>query len=237
MDLMAHALYGATLCSRTGLAGGAAGARGRRGIADWTVWCAALFGVLPDIVSMGPAFVAFGQTEALGHFFRDFDGPHLVLYRYMHSLLVALAAAGLLRLAWRPLGVPALAWTVHLVMDALTHGTGKFQTMLFYPLSTWALDGIRWWRHPGLVLAYWALLPGLWLSLRRWRRQRWAPNSHVGPSDSLGARPRAAFWQRSAIRGPSRLDHQAVREASSGGPACRRPRPDAGAPRASSRPP
>ena len=56
MDILAHALYGATLCSRTGLGGGLAcrGAPARR--PDWTVWAAAGFGVLPDLASIGLVF-------------------------------------------------------------------------------------------------------------------------------------------------------------------------------------
>ena len=46
-----------------------------------------------------------------------------------------------------------------------------FRTTLFYPLSDWGLDGIRWWEHPGIIAAYWAALPALWLGLWLWRRQ------------------------------------------------------------------
>jgi hypothetical protein len=169
MDLLAHAVYGATVCSRKGLAGGSRGAA-CRWAADWTVWCAALFGILPDIVSMGPPFLAWLQAGTPGNFFHDLDGGDIVVYRYVHSLIVALLVSGLLRLAWRPLFIPSLAWPLHLVMDALTHGTGKFQTTVFYPLSTWSFDGIRWWQHREVVAAYWLLLPVIWLGLRLWRR-------------------------------------------------------------------
>jgi hypothetical protein len=40
MDLLAHGLYGATVCSRSGLAGGRTGSvdAGGRPRADWTGW-------------------------------------------------------------------------------------------------------------------------------------------------------------------------------------------------------
>jgi hypothetical protein len=174
MDILAHALYGATVCSRTGLAGGAAGAPGSAGhqwTRDWTVWVAALFGILPDIVALGPPLLAFVQAGMPGNFFRDVGGGDLVCYRYMHSLIVAFAVAGLLRLTWKPLFIPALAWPLHVAMDALTHGAGKFHTTIVYPFSTWGFDSIRWWQHPEIVLAYWLLLPVIWFSLRRWRRR------------------------------------------------------------------
>jgi hypothetical protein len=109
---------------------------------------------------------------AQGNFFRGFEGTGIVCYRYMHSLIVALAAVGLLRLAWRPLFIPSLAWPLHVVLDALTHGTGKFQTTIFYPLSTWGYDSVRWWQHPEIVLAYWLFLPVIWLGLWAWRRRK-----------------------------------------------------------------
>ena len=169
MDLLAHAVYGATVCSRIGLAGGSKGA-GRLWISDGTVWCAAAFGILPDLVSMGMPFLTFLAAGAHGNFFRGFEGTGIVCYRYMHSLVVALTVVGLLRFAWRPLFIPSLAWPLHVVLDALTHGAGKFQTTIFHPLSTWGYDSVRWWQHPEIVLAYWLFLPVIWLGLWAWRR-------------------------------------------------------------------
>ena len=177
MDLLAHAAYGATLFSRTGLAGGLRGARPSRAhwFLDWTVWCAAAFGILPDVVSMGPRFLAFLAQGAQGNFFRDFGGDGIIVYRYMHSLLVALAIAGVIRWIYRPAFMPALAWPLHVVMDALTHGAGKWGSPLLYPVSEWSLDSVRWWQHPGLVLAYWLALPCIWLTLWGFR----ARNEHA----------------------------------------------------------
>ena len=180
MDLLAHAVYGATVCSRTGLAGGSRGAA-RPWVADWTLWCAILFGILPDAVSMGLPFLDWWRAGMQGNFFHDFGGRDVVVYRCAHSLITALAVSGLLRLACKPLFVPSLAWALHVVMDALTHGTGKFQTTVFYPLSTWSFDGIRWWEHPGVVLAYWLFLPVFWVALRVWRRNRRAATSAHRP--------------------------------------------------------
>jgi hypothetical protein len=90
VDILAHALYGATLCSRTGLAGG------RRGTAvagasfsrDWTVWTAAGFGILPDMTSIGISFI---QTLILGEWpsFHAIPPYVFVLYHCSHSLVVA----------------------------------------------------------------------------------------------------------------------------------------------------
>lgn len=169
MDLLAHAAYGATVCSRTGIAGGAKGF-GRHWILDWTVWCSAAFALLPDGVSMGVPFFSYLAAGAPGNFFHEFDG--LASYRAMHSLIVAFAVSGILRLAWKPLFIPSLAWPLHVAFDALTHGAGKWQTTVFYPISTWGYDSIRWWHEPEIVTGYWVLLPVIWLGLWAWRRAK-----------------------------------------------------------------
>jgi hypothetical protein len=102
VDLVAHALYGATVCSRTGLAGGRKGAQ-KRWHSDRTAWCAVLFGVVPDVVSMGVPLAVFCLEGAHGNFFHALDGTDLIIYHYAHSVLVALAVSGLL---WRPLFFP-----------------------------------------------------------------------------------------------------------------------------------
>ena len=169
MDVLAHAIYGATVCSRSGLAGGRAGA-GRSWFRDPTAWLAMLFGVLPDALSMGLPFLRFDHGDHVGHFFREFDGAGLVHYRYAHSLLVALAVSGLLYLLRKPFFLPSLAWPLHLILDALTHASpGKFHTELFFPLSSWAFNGLSWWQHSWLVALYWLALPAAWLALHAWR--------------------------------------------------------------------
>lgn len=170
MDVLAHALYGATLCSRTGLAGGRQGTR-RSFSYDWTVWVAAGFGLLPDMASIGAAFfMMMIRGEA-----PDFHAlpPHVfVLYHSTHSLVFAGFLLLVLRLMARPLVIPALAWPLHIVMDSFFHATGWWQTMMFYPLSDWHYNGINWWQHPLMMLLYWGILPVLWIAIALWRRCR-----------------------------------------------------------------
>jgi hypothetical protein len=179
MDLLAHAVYGATVCSRTGLAGGRIGTCRKmkhHWATDWTVWCGLIMGLLPDVIALGPPWVAYLLNGREGSYWLSIGEDDLARYRYTHSLMLSLGGAGLIRLIWKPLFAPALAWPLHVAMDALTHGTGRFQTPIFYPLSTWGLDSIRWWEHPGLMLAYWLALPMMWVSLWVWRRP---PDKHV----------------------------------------------------------
>lgn len=171
MDILAHALYGATLFSRAGLAGGRRGAPRSAGPFgwDWTVWAAVGFGVLPDMASIGVVFIK-GMLQGMPPSFPAIPPQVFVLYHSTHSLLMAGVLVLLLRLVARPLAIPALAWPLHLLMDSVSHGDGRWQTLLFYPLSDWHFDGLNWWQHPQLILLYWGVLPILWLGLFLWRR-------------------------------------------------------------------
>ena len=172
MDTLVHAVYGATLFSRTGLAGGLRGpvdARGGRKAFDWTVWAAFSFGLLPDIASIG---IFFTRTilNGDGINFHALPAYVFVLYNLTHSLVLALIGLGLIRLFWKPLFIPALAWPFHIGLDIFTHSLGHFQTPFLYPLSDFAYDGMAWWMHPWFILVYWSLLPVIWLGIAIARR-------------------------------------------------------------------
>lgn len=168
MDLLAHALYGSTICSKSGLAGGRKGS-GLGFVTDWTFWYAGAFGIMPDIISMGVPFVLFWLNGTPGHFFGNFDENGITLYRYMHSMIIAAVVVLILRLIYKPLFVPSLAWPVHVLLDSLTHNLGKFRTTLFYPITDWAFEGMAWWRYNEVVMAYWIILPIMWSGIVIWR--------------------------------------------------------------------
>lgn len=172
MDILAHALYGATLFSRTGLAGGLQSAVETRSpyLSDWTVWAAAGFGVLPDMSSIGAYFIQmliFGDSPS----FHDLPSSVYLLYHCTHSLLIASVFLLALSLIVRPLVIPALAWPLHIVMDSFSHGDGRWQTLMLYPVSDWHIHGVNWWQHTGLMMLYWGILPVLWVSIYFWRRR------------------------------------------------------------------
>ncbi len=79
---------------------------------------------------------------------------------------------GLMRLFWKPLSLPALAWPFHIFLDIFTHPLGRFQTPFLYPISDLAFNGISWWMHPWFIRAYWGLLPLIWLGIVMARRRR-----------------------------------------------------------------
>jgi hypothetical protein len=173
MDVLAHAVYGATAFSRHGLAGGSlprGGAPGRW-YADRTIWAAALFGILPDVVSMWPSFAVHVVNGAEENYFRGVSDSTLTLYHYMHSFVIALPCCAIIAILRKPLFIPSLAWPLHVLMDAATHGTGKFQTRPFHPISDWGIEGINWWQYPAVFYGYWVALLIIWIALWTWRRR------------------------------------------------------------------
>lgn len=171
MDILAHALYGATFCSRSGLAGGRKGVTDAHApfTRDWTVWAAAGFGVFPDLASIGVSFLLMWSRGELPSFHAL--PPHVfVLYHSTHSLVFAGLVVLALWMISRPLALAAVAWPIHIVMDSFFHAEGWWQTMMFYPLSDWFYDGVNWWQHPNVILLYWVLLPVLWLGMAFWRK-------------------------------------------------------------------
>ncbi len=170
MDVFAHSLYGITVCSKTGLAGGRAGSGKKRFIEDSTLWIAGLFSLLPDMISMWLPFLLFLFGDRQDNFFHEFTDKNIVLYRYMHSLVLSLGVFGLIAVIRRSWAIPALAWSVHVICDSVTHDAGKFRTTLFYPFTDWGFDGFAFWIDLRALIVYWSVLPVVWILLCRYRR-------------------------------------------------------------------
>lgn len=165
MDTLVHGVIGAALFSRTGLAGGRRGPvdeRGRRQFSDWTLWMAFLFGVFPDLASLG---IHFSMELIAGNGFHWGGIPGFVfaLYHFTHSLAGIALGYGLL-VAWkRTLWLPALAWPLHVLMDVPTHGAGSFMTPILWPFSGWSFAGWSWWLSPPIFYGSWIGAGLLWL--------------------------------------------------------------------------
>jgi len=172
MDILCHALYGATLCSRTGLAGGGLGTPSAW--RDWTLKAAVGFSLMPDLVSVG---LAFTQMILRGHdpSWQSIPPHVFIIYYLSHSLVIAGLFVVLLGALYRPLILPALAWPVHIGLDVLLHGEGRWQVPLFFPFWDWRFQGVNWWQHREVVLTYMGILPLLWLAIHLYRRYRSQP--------------------------------------------------------------
>ena len=190
MDILAHALYGVTLFSRSGLAGGHHGVKPSNGpmIRDLTFWAASGFSILPDMSSIG---VYFSQMLIQGDSpsFHSLPSYVFVLYHFTHSLMSALLFLLVLGLMARSLVIPAFGWPLHILMDSFSHNSGRFQTLIFYPVSDWHFQGVNWWQSPELMMLYWGILPILWAGLAAWRwqgnRVKHALNYNKQPGSSV----------------------------------------------------
>lgn len=172
MDTLTHGLYGVTFCSAVGLAGGLTRGHASAGAAlrDRTAWWAFAFGVFPDAASLGIPFL-LGIAGGVGNFFRQVDGTAMATYHGLHNLAAAFGVVLLTRRIRPGLWIPALAWPLHVLMDAVSHGPGKFQTRLLFPVSDWGFPGINWWEHPWMFRTTSTLLALTWLALWTTRRR------------------------------------------------------------------
>lgn len=171
MDTLVHGVIGVAVCSRTGLAGGRRGpadGKGRRRLADWTLWAALFFGLLPDLASLGIHF-SLDLFSGNGLRWHGIPGFIFLLYNLTHSLAGVALAYGLIVALKRALWLPALAWPLHVLMDVPTHGTGIFLTPILWPFSDWTFAGWSWWLNKGLFYGSWLFAGGLWLAVAAMR--------------------------------------------------------------------
>lgn len=167
MDTLAHALIGAAICSRTGLAGGRRGPRDAAGNPtwkDWTLPAAALFGALPDLTSLAIPLAYRTLTQS-----PVWDPMHewtLLAYRFNHSMLgigiLALLFIGCCRKLW----LPFLAWPLHVLCDIPTHGSGStYITPILWPFTLRGFAGWNWWENPYVLYGSWLLVALLWTAI------------------------------------------------------------------------
>ncbi|MFA7231011.1 MAG: hypothetical protein WC071_07045 [Victivallaceae bacterium] len=160
MDTFAHAAAGAILFSRPGYAGLLSGesASGKNRWFDWTVPTAALFGMLPDLLSF--SYVVFKHIFNGGRGKPPMEAiPDWVFsaYNMTHSLFLVAFLVIMLLLINRHLGIAALAWPFHVLCDIPTHSKAYFPTPFLYPFSSFTVDGISFMR-PYIFFPYWSFL-------------------------------------------------------------------------------
>jgi membrane-bound metal-dependent hydrolase YbcI (DUF457 family) len=160
MDIASHGLWG-----------GIAFGRGNRR----SFGLAFFFGILPDLVSFGPFYVAvflgLAQRPRFGH---EPPDPSLFpfyvhgAYSVTHSLVVFLVAFALLWAVFREPIWETFAWGLHILLDIFTHSYRFFPTPFLWPISHFKFDG--WpWGMPAIFIPNVVLLAlcYAWLLLRR----------------------------------------------------------------------
>ena len=137
MDFISHGLWG----------GIALGRSSRK-----SFWLAFLFGIAPDLLSFGFAFLGAFVGHGL-EFWRGIGHPPdpakipacvYQLYNVTHSLVVfGLAFAAVWVVRGRPLWEMG-AWGLHVVVDIFTHTTAFFPTPFLWPLLSVQFNGWAW---------------------------------------------------------------------------------------------
>jgi len=125
------------------------------------VWLAALFGVLPDILSFG---IIFAINLTNGNFHR---GPPSIsslpdwlfaAYNLTHSFVMFAAVFLIIYIITKKWFWPLTAWAIHILIDIPTHSFRFFPTPFLWPLSDYKFDGISWGTRWFMLLNYSALI-------------------------------------------------------------------------------
>ena len=165
MDIVSHGLWG----------GIAFGRDNRRNF-----WLALCFGMLPDLCSFGPLYLAvvLGLAER-PHFAHEPPDPSRIpayvhrVYNVTHSLVVFLVAFALLWMIFRKPIWEACAWGLHVLFDIFTHSYQFFPTPFLWPISDFKVNGWPWGRPviflPNVILL---ILLYTWFLFRQRKRGR-----------------------------------------------------------------
>ena len=138
------------------------------------VWLAALFGVLPDLLSFGILFAVYLAT---GTFHR---GPPPVnsipgwvygAYNLTHSFVMFLAAFIIVFLITKKWFWPLTAWAIHILIDIPTHSFRFFPTPFLWPISSYKFDGISW-ATPWLMLVNYGALVSVFILIAYGRAKK-----------------------------------------------------------------
>ena len=125
------------------------------------VWLAALFGVLPDMLSFG---ILFAANLLTGNFHRGRPSlnsiPKYVFesYNYTHSLVVFAIAFVAVYAITKQWFWPMTAWVIHILIDIPTHSTRFFPTPFLWPFSDYVFNGISWGTPWFMLVNYLSLL-------------------------------------------------------------------------------
>ncbi len=137
-------------------------------------WLAALFGVLPDILSFGPFFIVnllfqglkFGKPEVSS------IPPYIfTIYNLTHSLIIFLFVFCLVFLLTKKVHYFLGGWLLHILIDIPTHTKEFFPTPFLWPISDFKVSIFSWGTPWFMILNYTSLLfVYFYISLRKKNR-------------------------------------------------------------------
>ncbi|MCH7731763.1 MAG: hypothetical protein IIA61_00150 [Candidatus Marinimicrobia bacterium] len=130
MDTFSHTLWGYGLF----------GYRGRP-------WIAVIFGAMPDLVSFGPFLVIrilSGTIEPGPPPLEIIPGWVSMNYNFSHSFVIAFLSIGIVAIFSKSIAFAMLGWLFHILLDFPFHTLDYFPVKIFWPLSSFVVDGISW---------------------------------------------------------------------------------------------
>ncbi len=175
MDFFSHGLWSATLAKAANLS---------TKKVELNPWCAAWWGVFPDVFAFAlPTVWTLGglitgtldrstiPSPEAGIEVQQMGPPvfklALELYNYSHSLVLFLIIFGGIfvirylrnhhKLWWQLVPWVMLAWPLHILADIPTHSTSFYPTPFLWPLSSFKVNGFSW-SHPVFMTANYGLL-------------------------------------------------------------------------------
>jgi len=125
-------------------------------------WIAGLIGVLPDLLSFGLLFI-IGIVSGVTHTngppsIESIPGWVFTAYNITHSLVVFTLVAVVLWFLAREWFWLIGGWLLHIIIDIPTHTTRFFPTPIFWPISSFVIDGTSWGVWWFMLLNYSAII-------------------------------------------------------------------------------
>lgn len=139
-------------------------------------YMAALFGVLPDLVSFIPlsAYLLFHTDQFSPRLFAKPIWEYrwaAYSYHFTHSLVIfVFAFLVVLMIRKGKVYWPMLGWGLHIVIDIFTH-KDVFETPFLFPLSHYTNHYAVPWSHPLFMLINYAVLGLVYVYIFYWRKR------------------------------------------------------------------
>ena len=174
MDIISHALWSGALFKSINL---------KLKKRKFNFWQAAFFGMFPDVVSFVIPFIIFlfiilPQTGlnflSINNAIESPPYSSIIemLYNISHSLIIFVVVFLLIWLIFRKPIYILFGWLLHILIDIPTHLIGHFATPFLWPLSSFKINGIIYWREPLFMMIDIVLLIIVYAIIFRIERKR-----------------------------------------------------------------
>lgn len=121
-------------------------------------WLAAIFGVVPDLLSFGVLFVmnTFTGKSWLKGPPNISEIPSYVTksYNFTHSLVIFLIIFLMIYLITKKFYIFLLGWPLHILLDIPSHTNKFFPTPFLFPISAYTFNGISWASPIFMIINY-----------------------------------------------------------------------------------